>query len=160
MPATNPSGSIIGFRFDATAGDTDSTIISVSASGKMYTFGVTRENTEQNLWNRAQNGQNGIPQSEQTEQVFDTVTIGVSADGNPSMRHDGVTLSRVAPDSPADRAGIKAGDVIVALNDHYLFTIEELNREIRRLKPGTQVAVRYRRQSTINDANLVVGVAD
>jgi putative serine protease PepD len=76
------------------------------------------------------------------------------------VRHDGVTLSRVVPDGPADRAGIKAGDVILALNDHYLFTIEELNRETRHYKPGTQVTVRYRRQSTINYTKLVVGVAD
>ncbi len=126
----------------------------------MYTFGVTGENLEQDFWNRVQNGHNDIRQPEQTEQVFDNATIGVFAEGNPSVRHDGITLSRVAPDSPADRAGIKAGDVIVSLNDHYLFTIEDLSREIRRHKPGTQVAVRYRRQSTINDAKLVVGVAE
>ena len=50
-----------------------------------------------------------------------------------------------------------AGDVILAVDDHYLFTAEELDAEIKHHKPGTQVAVRYRRYSRIYDTSLVVG---
>jgi membrane-associated protease RseP (regulator of RpoE activity) len=89
--------------------------------------------------------------------VFKDASIGVFCDGNPDIRHDGVTLTALTPGGPADQAGIKAGDVILAINDHYLFTIRELQEEISHQQPGTKIAVRYRRYSTIYDASLVVG---
>jgi hypothetical protein len=79
------------------------------------------------------------------------------SDGNPDVRHDGVTLTALTAGGPADQAGIKAGDVIVAINDHYLFTIGELKEEISHIEPGTKIAIRYRRYSTIYDASLIVG---
>ena len=84
-------------------------------------------------------------------------SIGVFSDGNPNVRHDGVTLTSVSAGGPADQAGIKVGDVILAINNHYLFTASELKEEISHYPPGTKVAVHFRRYSTINDANLVVG---
>jgi PEGA domain/PDZ domain len=82
-------------------------------------------------------------------------SIGVFSDGNPTVRHDGVTLTSVSEGGPADQAGIKVGDVILAINNHYLFTVSELKEEISHYPPGTKVAVHYR--STINDRTLVVG---
>jgi S1-C subfamily serine protease len=70
-----------------------------------------------------------------------------------------VVLSYVAPGGPADRAGLKPGDVILAIGDRYLFTANELNDEIRHYKPGTSVAVQYRRYSTIYDGDLTMGKA-
>jgi len=84
-------------------------------------------------------------------------SIGVFSDGNPNLRHDGVTLTSVSAGGPADQAGIKVGDVILAISNHYLFTFSELKEEIRKYSPGTKVVVQYRRDSTINYTNLVVG---
>jgi hypothetical protein len=92
-----------------------------------------------------------------TFQVFKDATIGAFADGNPDVRHDGVTLTALTPGGPADRAGIKAGDVVLAINNRYLFTIRELQEEIGHHEPGTKIAVRYRRYSNINDASVEVG---
>jgi len=88
--------------------------------------------------------------------VFKDATIGAFCDGNPDLHHDGVTLTALAPGGPADQAGIKAGDAILAVNDRYLFTIRELQDEITRHQPGTKIAIRYRRYSTIYDTFLVV----
>jgi len=102
---------------------------SISASGKMYTFGVVAEN-------RAQASRN-IPQSRDSaeesiatheappSQAVAQATIGASCDDNPTLRHDGITLSHVVAGGPADQAGIRAGDVVLAINDHYLFTGQE-----------------------------------
>jgi hypothetical protein len=90
-------------------------------------------------------------------QIFGQASIGIFCEGNSDVRHDGVTLTALTPGGPADQSGIKAGDVILAINDHYLFTIGELKEEITHHEPGTKIAVRYRRYSTIYDASLVVG---
>lgn len=90
-------------------------------------------------------------------QIYKDASIGVFADGNPDIRHDGVTLTAVTPSGPADQVGIKAGDVVLSITDHYLFTISELREEISHHPPGTKIAIRYRRYSTINDAFVVVG---
>lgn len=98
-----------------------------------------------------------LTSSTRNREVFGQATIGVFCDGNPDVRHDGVTLAALTAGGPADQAGIKAGDAILAINDHYLFTIGELKEEISHHEPGTKMAVRYRRYSTICDASLTVG---
>jgi hypothetical protein len=89
--------------------------------------------------------------------IFKDSSIGVFSDGNPDVRHDGVTLTAVTAGGPADQGGIKAGDVILAIDDHYLFTIGELKEEIGHHEPGVKISVRYRRYSTIYEVSLVVG---
>jgi membrane-associated protease RseP (regulator of RpoE activity) len=84
-------------------------------------------------------------------------SIGVFFEGNPDVRHDGVAIAAVTADGPAERAGIKAGDVILAINDRYLFTIGELTHQVSRLQPGTTIVVRYRRRATIDEASMTVG---
>jgi hypothetical protein len=93
-------------------------------------------------------------------QIFKDASIGVFSDGNPDVRHDGVMLTALTAGGPADQAGIKARDVILAINDHYLFTIGELKNEVSHHQPETQIRVRYRRYSTIYDASVVVGKAE
>jgi hypothetical protein len=83
-------------------------------------------------------------------------SIGAWSDQNPTVRHDGVVLSRVESGGPADGVGIRPGDVILALNGHYLYTAAELSREIGGIAPGTRIAVRYQRRSTIYDTYLVL----
>lgn len=90
-------------------------------------------------------------------QIFAQASIGIFCEGNTDVRHDGVTLTALTPGGPADQAGIKAGDVILAINDRYLFTITDLKEEISHHQPGGKIAVRYRRYMTIYDASVVVG---
>jgi hypothetical protein len=49
--------------------------------------------------------------------------------------------------------------VILAIDDHYVFTIRELNEEISHYQPGTKIEVRYRRYSIIYDTPVVLGRA-
>lgn len=51
------------------------------------------------------------------------------------------------------------GDVILAIDGHYLYTGQEMNEEILRRKPGTKIAIRYRRYRTIYEATVVMGTA-
>jgi hypothetical protein len=134
---------------------------SISASGKIYTFGVLAEDRETTKGTLSQDeGKTDAragPDGTVSTPVFSNANIGASTDENPKVRHDGITLDRVTPGGPAERAGIMAGDVILAVDDHYRFTAEELDTEIKHHRPVTQVAVRYRRYSRIYDTSLVVG---
>jgi S1-C subfamily serine protease len=87
-------------------------------------------------------------------------SIGAFSDQEPTLRRDGVVLSRVLPAGSADRVGIKVGDTILAIGNHYVFTVEELANEIRHCRPGAKVSIRYRRYATIYDTYLVVGTTD
>lgn len=92
-------------------------------------------------------------------QVAAQGTIGASSDDNPVIRHDGITLSRVVAGGPADQAGMMAGDVVLAIDGHFLYTGQEMNDEIHRHKPGTKITIRYRRYRMAYEAFVVVGAA-
>jgi serine protease Do len=57
----------------------------------------------------------------------------------------GVLIGGVAPGSPADRAGIKTGDVITALNGQPTNDPNELRNRIASTEPGTQIALTLER---------------
>ena len=89
-------------------------------------------------------------------QSFSKATIGAFFDGNPDVRRNGITVAAVTPGGPAEQGGMKAGDTIVAVNDHYLYTIRELTQEIGRYERGTAIRIRYRRYAAVNEATVVV----
>ena len=61
---------------------------------------------------------------------------------------------------PADNIDIKPGDVILAIDGHYLYTIEELRAELLRHNPGTRVTIRYRHYRLTSDNYLTIGPKD
>jgi hypothetical protein len=83
--------------------------------------------------------------------------LGVSSGSEKGERHDGVRIDGITLGGPADAAGLKLGDYILAIDNHYLFTVDELESEAQSRKLGTKVAVRYRRYSTINETFLIIG---
>ncbi len=58
----------------------------------------------------------------------------------------GVVVAQVMADSPAAGAGIKTGDLVVAIGDDDLSGIGELAAEIRRRRPSDDVDVTYERR--------------
>ncbi len=57
---------------------------------------------------------------------------------------------------PADQVGIEVGDDILALGGVYVFTAQELMDNLHRYAPGSRVALRFRRRSTIYDTFVVM----
>lgn len=55
----------------------------------------------------------------------------------------GVQLSGVRPGSPADRAGLRTGDVIVAFAGVAVRTLDDLTFALRSRRPGETIEVRY-----------------
>lgn len=68
-----------------------------------------------------------------------TERLGLAAD-------TGLRLMQVAPDSPAERAGLKPGDVLTHLNDQLLINAQQFTVLIRTLKPGDEAKLRLVRE--------------
>ena len=85
------------------------------------------------------------------------ILMGISFGGNPNVRRDGVEISGVQPKGSAGGADIRPGDFILAIDDDYLFTVNEVRTELLRHEPGTRVKIRYRRNQLIYDDELVLG---
>jgi serine protease Do len=58
----------------------------------------------------------------------------------------GVLVSSVEAGSAAGRAGLKAGDVITAVNDHQVSQVIEVLDEVRRANPGADIAITVTRE--------------
>ena len=54
----------------------------------------------------------------------------------------GALVSEVLPASPAEKADLRAGDVIISLDGHRIASPEELQEELREYDPGTEARLR------------------
>jgi S1-C subfamily serine protease len=70
----------------------------------------------------------------------------------------GVLVIRVFPGSPAAKAGLKPGDVIVKVDGHDVQIIEDLYSALRSHKPGDQMQLTIDRKGT--ETPLTVTLAD
>ncbi len=57
----------------------------------------------------------------------------------------GVLIKEVVEDTPAEKAGLRAGDVITKINDHAIHSESELSQILRSYEPETEVEVHYAR---------------
>ena len=59
----------------------------------------------------------------------------------------GVIVMQIIPESPAERAKLRSGDVIVAIGDEEVTSMEDLQKEIRTRKAGDIVSLVLVRES-------------
>ena len=72
---------------------------------------------------------------------------------------DGLRLSEVGPGSPAERGGLKAGDVIIQFGELAVADLEGLAAGLRRYKAGQQVPIVVRRGETQEELTVTLGAA-
>jgi serine protease Do len=70
----------------------------------------------------------------------------------------GALVSSVAPDGPAEKAGLKAGDVVIEYNGRPITDTTELQKMVSATKPGTSVPVKVVRNT--REQTLTVTVAE
>lgn len=96
----------------------------------------------------------GTPPSESEGQGYGAY-LGTVPDFTPVDR--GVRLSGVTDGSPADEAGLEAGDVIVGLGDHRVDDLYALTDALRAHRPGDTVRVRILRAEEERAFTAVLG---
>lgn len=72
----------------------------------------------------------------------------------------GVTITDVTPDSAAEKAGLKAGDVILSVNDKSVAGLRDLRIFIAQRAPGSEVKLRIARDGKEQDFKVVLGKLD
>ena len=72
---------------------------------------------------------------------------------------NGALVSSVVPGSPADKAGIKSGDVIVKFNGKDVSSSSELKNLVGATKPGTQAKLTLHRSKKTMDVDVTIGEA-
>jgi len=60
--------------------------------------------------------------------------------------HDGAVVAEVMPDSPADGAGLRPGDIVMRVNGERVHASDDLREALRHLKPGDRVRLTVLRE--------------
>ena len=68
----------------------------------------------------------------------------------------GLYIAQVVPGSAADKAGMKAGDILVKFANQDIATTADLQDVLLQRKPGEQVPVTYYEGSTLKTATLTL----
>ncbi len=83
--------------------------------------------------------------------------LGIVPDDTSADAIAGVPISGVVPGGPADAAGFKAGDVIVAFNTKPLKTLGDLSESLASAHGGDKVVVKVLRDGKPVELNAVLG---
>lgn len=75
----------------------------------------------------------------------DRAVVGVQMELADTRRKTGVMLTSVLPGSPAERAGVRPGDVILAVDDEPVRFPKDLSKQMSRRTAGDPVRLRVRR---------------
>jgi photosystem II stability/assembly factor-like uncharacterized protein len=77
--------------------------------------------------------------------------------GADASERRGATVEEVTPDGPADKAGLKPGDIIVRLGDKAIASYQDLLAAIRDYKPDDKAKVRLFREKEEKEVEVTFG---
>lgn len=96
----------------------------------------------------SQSGYIGVYMQDLTDEVRDGLDLKVT---------EGVLISGVENDSPADKAGLDDGDVIVSFNGTKVSTPDDLRAAVRDLEPGTEAKMEVVQGGKTKTLTITVG---
>jgi serine protease Do len=77
-------------------------------------------------------------------------SLGLAGEG-------GTLVANVEPDSPAAKAGLEPGDVVLAVNGRPLESVKALARAVADTRPGTKLTLQVSREQKSRDVPVVIG---
>jgi len=81
------------------------------------------------------------------------------ADAFNLEKPEGALISEIVKDSPADKAGLKQGDIILEYNKTSVKTLGSLRNDISMMTPGDKVFFKINRKGQIMTIPVVIGTA-
>jgi serine protease Do len=84
----------------------------------------------------------------------------VSEDAAQSFGYDkteGALIGHIEKESPADKAGLKQGDIITAIDSKSVLNVNELRNTIASLKPGTNLSLTIFRDGKNKEVSVKIG---
>jgi serine protease Do/serine protease DegQ len=87
----------------------------------------------------------------------DTITADVAEQLGLAKDTRGVVITDIDPDSPAEKAGLKRSDVIVAINQHAVSTREELRLLVAQTVPETPTTLKIMRDGAPRTLSVTLG---
>ncbi|MCE5294877.1 MAG: DegQ family serine endoprotease [Chlamydiales bacterium] len=72
-------------------------------------------------------------------------------------RSEGALVAEVVKDSPADRAGLKSGDVVLKINGKLVENVGALRSTIALMKPDEKITLRVMRNKNLMDVTVTIG---
>jgi len=73
---------------------------------------------------------------------------------------EGALVSQIVPNSPADKAGIKVKDIIVALNGKKIHSALQISNTVGSMRVGTDVALELKRNGKTIKADMTIANTD
>jgi serine protease Do/serine protease DegQ len=87
----------------------------------------------------------------------DALTAEIAEQLGVSKDTQGVVITDVKPDSPAAKAGLKRSDIVLALNDKVVESLEDLRLLISETAPGTEVTIKFVRDGKEQTIKVTLG---
>ena len=81
------------------------------------------------------------------------------ADAFGLPRPEGALVSEVVKDSPADKGGLKQGDIILKCNDNPVKSVGGFRNEVSLMSPGSKVRIEINRKGQVMTLTIVLGNA-
>ena len=128
-PLLDSEGRVIGIN----------TAIASPADANNIGFAIAISSAEPTL-KRLESGENAPAQSGFLGVLVESVDSSIASAQNLSVTH-GALVTNVTAASPASRAGLKVGDVVVKLDSTTINTASQLTKAVQAHKPGTEVTV-------------------
>jgi serine protease Do len=126
----SPSGGNVGIAFAIPAATVDSVVKQLRDKGS-----VTR-------------GYIGVQIQPVTKDIADSMGL---------KNTDGALVAEPSPNSPAAKAGIKSGDLIVAVNGERIANARELSRRIAQMAPGNTARLTILQRGSEKTVNVTLG---
>jgi serine protease Do len=70
---------------------------------------------------------------------------------------NGALIAEVSPGSPAEKAGLKQGDIILKYNNNPVVNIGQLRNAVALIKPGTKITLSILRKGSPMEVQVAVG---
>ena len=72
----------------------------------------------------------------------------------------GVLVTGLESDGPAEKGGLRRGDVVIAMNERPVSTVDELRLNVAQIRPNTEITMRIIRNGEPSEVKVVLGQRD